>query len=143
LGRSTKQATLALRKNASTVRYFVAVALTVAQFFLAGCSGSPPASDDDVLKHVLAINNCNAKMYIKQADAMRSGPTPPYDNRGLRLCFIATGPTQSLNQKIKRHPAILALGRSCENLIDTKSDAAIAAYQKCIQDGMLQALKRP
>jgi hypothetical protein len=126
------------------VRNFVAVALVVAALFLAGCSGSPPASDDDVLKHVLAINTCNVRMYVKQADAtLRPGTTPSYDDRGLRVCFVATVPTQTLNQKIKRHPAILALGRSCENLIDTQSDAAMASYQKCIQDGMLQALKGP
>ncbi|MGC9991734.1 MAG: hypothetical protein ABSD52_04940 [Candidatus Cybelea sp.] len=126
------------------MRHSVAAALALAGLFLAACSASPPASDDDVLKHVLAINTCNAKMYVKQARAaLRPGPTPSYDDRGLRLCFVATVPDQTLNQKIKRHPAILALGRSCEKLINTQSDAAMAAYQKCIQDGMLEALKGP
>lgn len=121
----------------------------------AACSGRT-TSDDDVLRHVLAINTCYARMYVKQsatALAQRRAfagskdiaavPTPAYDVSGLRRCFVARASRQHLNDRLREHPAILALGRSCEKYVDLKSDDAIAAYGKCIRDGMPAALDAP
>ncbi|MFY9631706.1 MAG: hypothetical protein WAJ94_08890 [Candidatus Cybelea sp.] len=116
------------------------------------CNGSAP-SDDDVLKHVLAINTCYARMYVKQSAAALAQrrafagskdpmavPTPTYDLSGLRACFIARASRQRLNDRLRKHPAILALGRSCEKYVALESDDATVAYAKCIRDGMPAAL---
>jgi hypothetical protein len=130
------------------------VALATLQVLAVACSGSAPASDDDVLRHVIAIDDCNAQVVTRQQnDSMAAlkrlarspqetpGPMPSFDDHALRLCYVRTVSTASLNAKIEAHPAILALGRSCEKVIDTSSDEAMALYNKCIQDGMPDALK--
>jgi hypothetical protein len=130
------------------------VALALLPFLAGGCSVSQKASDDDVLRHVIAIDDCNGEVAAQQANAQLSalkrfaaspsqtpGPMPSYDNHSLRLCYVSTAASASLNAKIRTHPAILALGRSCEKFIDTGSDEAVALYNKCIQDGMPAALK--
>jgi len=122
---------------------------------LTACSGSTP-SDDDVLRHVLAINTCYARMYVKQSAAalaqhrafagskdLMAAPTPASDLSGLRACFAARASRQRLNDRLRKHPAILALGRSCEKYVALNSDDAIAAYGKCIRDGMPAALDSP
>jgi hypothetical protein len=122
---------------------------------MTACSGSTP-SDDEVLRHVLAINTCYARMYVKQSAAalaqhrafagskgLMAAPTPAYDVSGLRACFVARASRQRLNDRLRKHPAILALGRSCEKYVDLNSDDAIAAYGKCIRDGMPAALDSP
>ena len=106
------------------------LALAVTQLGFAACSGSPP-SDADVLKHVLAIDDCYAQVYA-QVYAART--------HSLRLCFVATSATQRVDATVERHPAILALGRSCEKYDDTSSDDAIEKYQACILAGMPAAL---
>ncbi|MFY9718005.1 MAG: hypothetical protein WAK16_00025 [Candidatus Cybelea sp.] len=130
------------------------VAFALLALLAAGCSVSQKASDDDVLRHVIAMDDCNGQVAARQADAQLSalkrfaaspnqtpGPMPSFDTHSLRLCYVATAATASLNAKIGTHPAILALGRSCEKFIDTGSDEAMALYNKCIQDGMPAALK--
>jgi len=97
---------------------------------LTACSAATP-SDDVVLKHVLAINTCYARTHVKQSVS------------GLRACFVARAWRQRLNDRLREHPAILALGRSCEKYVDLASDDAIAAYGKCIRDGMPAALEAP
>jgi hypothetical protein len=127
--------------------------LILGQCCLTACAGARPASDDDVLKHILAINSCNATMYIKQTSALlttskerlvSSGatpmPTPSYDSRGLRECFVATVPGQTLNPKVRANAGVLAVGRSCEKLIDVHSDSAMVDYNTCIDKGMTAAL---
>jgi hypothetical protein len=129
-------------------------ALALLPLLAGGCSVSQEASDDDVLRHVIAIDDCNGEVAAQQANASLAalkrfasspqrtpGPMPTFDNHSLRLCYVGTAATANLNAKIKTHPAILALGRSCEKFIDTASDEAMALYNKCIQDGMPAALK--
>jgi hypothetical protein len=130
------------------------VALALLPLLAAGCSITQKASDDDVLRHVIAIDDCNGEVAAQQANAQLSalkrfaaspnqtpGPMPSYDNHSLRLCYVGTAATASLNAKIRTHPAILALGRSCEKFIDTGSDEAMALYNKCVADGMPLALR--
>ncbi|HEY6486217.1 MAG TPA: hypothetical protein VIX83_07525 [Candidatus Cybelea sp.] len=132
-----------------------ALGLVLVNATVAACGGKT-ASDDDVLKHVLAINTCYARMYVKQAGAaltqrrafadskdLMPVPTPAYDVTGLRACFAARVSHQRLNDRLRTYPAILALGRSCEKYVDLNSDAAIAGYGKCIHEGMPAALDSP
>jgi hypothetical protein len=95
-------------------------------------------------------------MYVRQSSAaltqrrafagskdLTADPTPAYDVSGLRACFIARASRQHLNDRLRKHPAILALGRSCEKYLDLNSDDATAEYGKCIRDGMPAALDAP
>ena len=97
------------------------------------CNGSAP-SDDDVLKHVLAINTCYARMYVKQSAAALAQrrafagskdpmavPTPTYDLSGLRACFIARASRQRLNDRLRKHPAILALDGKKEVVVNSST----------------------
>lgn len=135
------------------MRYLLLFASIFAALSWAGCTRHRP-SDDEVLEHLLAINTCNAQMYLKQANAtvtqsreieaspdLTPGPTPSFDNRGLRSCYLIAVEGETVTEAIRRHPAIVALGRSCEKFIDINDDVAMAEYDKCIQDGMPSALK--
>ncbi len=102
---------------------------------------------------MLAIDSCYAQLYVTQptaqlqqantplAPGQTPAPAPTFDNHALRLCFVAASVSERVNPEIKKHPAILALGRTCEKFDDTGSDEAIAAYQKCIINGMPAALR--
>jgi hypothetical protein len=113
--------------------------LIVAAAMVVGCSAphssaAPHASTANggaIMRHVLAINSCYTRAYIKAhfVDAA-------VDKHALRTCYNDTVESEQPRLRGVISVALVRVGRSCEHLIDPGSDVAMIAYRNCIFDAL-------
>jgi hypothetical protein len=118
----------------------------------AGCA-PPPPSDDETLRHVETIDACFTPIYLRQmgvvfqramaaAQAGRTpAPTPTLDEHDVRLCYIAKVNDRKIDRTAKDNAKMIAIGRACEDRINTASDYAMGEYALCV-NGRLSAMRK-
>lgn len=135
--------------------YFLSTIL-LTELSFTGCSGLGQPSDDEILKQISAIDDCELQMTMKKGSELAENsrellakiqagvsaspaPEPTYDSHGLRMCYIATVPNETISKKARSLPGLIPMGRSCERLLDTTKNSAVVDYKDCVMQGITAA----
>lgn len=84
----------------------------------------------------LAENSRELVAKIQAGVSATPEPEPTYDSHGLRMCYIATVPNETISKKARSLPELIPMGRSCERLLDITKDSATVDYKDCVMQGI-------